>query len=159
MQHATAARGERGIVGNQNKRGAALGLAAEQKFDDVASGCLVEIAGRFVGDDDGGIGRQGAGERDALLLAAGQFGGIMPGALRQSDRGEFAFGDGVGIANAGKFLPRKRASRSSSRPSKSCPATTTEPESGRSSPVITMSSVDLPEPDGPSKATASPRPI
>ncbi len=32
----------------------------------------------------------------------------------------------------------------------------TEPESGRSSPVMTISSVDLPEPDGPSSATASP---
>src|ERR1700733_15475078 len=35
----------------------------------------------------------------------------------------------------------------------------TEPESGRSSPVMTMSNVDLPDPDGPRSATASPRPI
>ena len=33
------------------------------------------------------------------------------------------------------------------------------PESGRSNPVITINSVDLPEPEGPSRATASPRPI
>src|SRR5271168_1049914 len=56
-------------------------------------------------------------------------------------------------------LPRKRASSSSPRRLNSSPATTTEPEFGRSKPVITMSSVDLPEPDGPSSATASPRPI
>src|ERR1700691_1450856 len=55
--------------------------------------------------------------------------------------------------------PRKRASASSSRSRNSSPATMIEPESGRSSPVITISSVDLPEPDGPSRPTASPRPI
>src|SRR5215472_11296136 len=54
--------------------------------------------------------------------------------------------------------PRKRASRSSSRVRRFCPATMTVPESGRSNPVITINSVDLPEPDGPSRATASPRP-
>src|SRR5215831_19451044 len=60
VQHAIAARSQRGIVRDQNQRGAALGLAAEQKLDDLASGRFVEIAGRFVGDDDGRVGRQGA---------------------------------------------------------------------------------------------------
>src|ERR1700728_1678774 len=54
------------------------------------------------------------------------------------------------------WVPRKRASESSSSLRKSAPATMTEPASGRSSPVITIKSVDLPEPDGPSSATASP---
>ena len=57
------------------------------------------------------------------------------------------------------FLPRKRASASSLSFCRSSPATTTEPLSARSSPVITISSVDLPDPDGPSRPTASPRPI
>src|SRR6516225_7344103 len=56
-------------------------------------------------------------------------------------------------------LPRKRARASSSSLLKSLPATNTEPESARSSPVITISRVDLPDPDGPRSATASPRPI
>src|SRR5580693_5774432 len=56
-------------------------------------------------------------------------------------------------------LPRKRASASSSSCCNSCPATTTEPVSGRSNPVITISRVDLPDPDGPSRPIASPRPI
>ena len=50
-------------------------MAAEQKLDDLRSGGLVEIAGRLVGDDDRRIGRERARERDALLLAAGQFAG------------------------------------------------------------------------------------
>src|SRR5262245_21846551 len=55
--------------------------------------------------------------------------------------------------------PRNRASASSSRAPSAWSATTTEPESGRSRPAITISSVDLPEPDGPTMPTASPRPI
>src|ERR1700756_4353105 len=55
--------------------------------------------------------------------------------------------------------PRNRASASSSSRPRSWPATVTVPESGRSSPAITISRVDLPEPDGPTSPTASPRAI
>src|SRR5450432_673329 len=41
----------------------------------------------------------------------------------------------------------------------SCPPMVTLPESGISRPAITRSSVVLPEPDGPSRATSSPRRI
>src|SRR6516164_3856029 len=54
------------------------------------------------------------------------------------------------------WRPRKRASASSSRALKGVPLTTTSPLSGRSSPAITISSVDLPEPDGPIRPIASP---
>src|SRR5215218_4238749 len=56
-------------------------------------------------------------------------------------------------------LPRKRASASSSSRDRSVPSTTTRPESGRSRPAMVISRVDLPEPDGPTRPTASPRPI
>ncbi len=52
--------------------------------------------------------------------------------------------------------PRKRASASSSSPARSVPSTTTFPESGRSSPAMVISRVDLPEPEGPTRPTASP---
>src|SRR5262249_58999360 len=55
--------------------------------------------------------------------------------------------------------PRNLASASSSRPPSAWSATTTEPESGRSRPAMTISRVDFPEPDGPTMPTASPRPI
>src|SRR6516225_127698 len=103
VQHAIAACRQRRIVRDENQRGAALGLTAEQKLDDLAPGCFVEIAGRFVGDDDGRVGRQGAGERDPLLLAAGKLGGIMPSALRQADGGEFALGDCLCVGHAGEL--------------------------------------------------------
>src|SRR4030088_1859683 len=57
------------------------------------------------------------------------------------------------------WRPRKRASAPRASRPISWPATRTVPVSGRSSPAITISSVDLPEPDGPTKPTASPRPI
>ena len=62
---------------------------AEQKLDHLLSGLLVEIAGRLVGDEDRGIRRERAGERDALLLAARQLRGIMRQPLRQADVGQF----------------------------------------------------------------------
>src|SRR5579863_783158 len=52
--------------------------------------------------------------------------------------------------------PRKRANASSSRALKGVPLTTTSPLSGRSSPAITIRSVDFPEPDGPIRPSASP---
>ena len=154
------------------------------KFDDLSSRRLVEIAGRLVGDEEGGIRSERAGERDALLLAAGQFGRICDQAAGQPDGGEFALGAGKRVARAGELerhgdVLQRRHGRNQVEALKndadvlaaearesilvefvqSSPATTTEPLSGRSSPVITMSSVDLPEPDGPSRPTASPRPI
>src|SRR5664279_635968 len=54
------------------------------------------------------------------------------------------------------WRPRKRASASSSRALNAVPPTTTSPLSGRSSPAITISSVDFPEPEGPIRPIASP---
>ena len=54
------------------------------------------------------------------------------------------------------WRPRKRARASSSRALNAVPLTTTSPLSGRSSPAITISSVDFPEPDGPIRPIASP---
>ena len=73
------------------------------KLDDLAPGRLVEIAGRLVGDDQFRIGRQRAGQRDALLLAAGQFGRIVMQALRQPDCRQFLFGAAQRVAGAGEF--------------------------------------------------------
>ncbi len=46
-------------------------MFGEQEIDDLLAGGLVEIAGRFVRHQNGGIGRQRAGQRHALLFAAG----------------------------------------------------------------------------------------
>ena len=52
--------------------------------DGVGGGC-VEVPGRFVRKQEFGLGDERAGERDALLLAAGEFAGAVVGAVRQAD--------------------------------------------------------------------------
>ena len=64
-------------------------MLGEQQIDDLLAGGLVEIAGRLVGHEDRGIGRQRARQRDALLLAAGQLRRIMMQAVAEPDRGKF----------------------------------------------------------------------
>ncbi len=43
-----------------------------EELEDHLAGVRVEVAGRFVGEDDLGIVDQRAGDGDALLLAAGK---------------------------------------------------------------------------------------
>ena len=176
---------KRGIVRDQHQRGAAFGMAGEQKIDDLLAGVLVEIAGRLVGHHDGRIGRQRARHRHALLLAAGQLGRIMLQPLAEADADEFVArallrvgerrrapaapprfparswsgsdgttGTRCRRAGRGSAPARPRRARSSPRRRPS-----TDPVSVRSSPAITISSVDLPEPDGPTRPIASPLPI
>ena len=75
--HAVAAMRQRDVVGHQYQRHAALGMFGEQQIHDLLAGGLIEVAGRLVGHQDGWIGRERAGERNALLLAAGKLRGIM----------------------------------------------------------------------------------
>ena len=140
VQHAVAARGQRRVVGDQHQR-ACRARAWPRNSNSMISRpvVLVEIAGRLVGDEDRRIGRERAGERNALLLAAGQFGRIVVQPLAKADGGQFALGArkrvGAPASSSGTatfssavmvgirwkdwntmpiFLPRKRASASSS---------------------------------------------
>jgi len=87
-------------MGDQNQRGSASGLAREQEIDDLGTGRLVEIAGRLVGDQDRWVRGPRPGESDALLLAARQFGRIVPAPIRQADRRELLAGALSGIIGA-----------------------------------------------------------
>ena len=150
----------------------------EQEIDDRAPGRLVEIAGRLVGDQQRGPRRQRARERDALLLAARELGGIMAAAARRgrpapvplaarakasrapaSSSGAATFSSAVIVGmrwNDWKTMPirapRNRASASSLMRWMATPSTRIAPLSGRSSPAMVISSVDLPEPDGADEA-------
>ena len=67
------------------KRHAALGMLGEQEVDDLLAGGLIEIAGRLVRDENRRIGRQRAGQRDALLLAARELRRIVMQPLAEPD--------------------------------------------------------------------------
>src|ERR1700743_1871126 len=84
--YAVAALVERGVVRHQHQRHAALGMFGEQEIDDLLSGGLVEIAGRFVSDENSRIGRERAGERDAWLFAARKLRRIVMQPVTEPDR-------------------------------------------------------------------------
>lgn len=103
VEYAIAACSELGVVRNESKGRSALAMAAKQKLNDLASRCLVKISGRLVGHEDGGIGRERAGQRDALLLAAGKFGWIMMEPRGKSDGFQFVLRSRQRIALSGEF--------------------------------------------------------
>src|SRR5579872_5499256 len=101
-----AARGEVRIMGDEDERRAALGAQFEEKIDDRLARRFVEIAGRFVGDEDGRPRRQSSGERDALLLAARKLRRIMSEAAGKADRGELGLGAVKRVGRAGELQRR-----------------------------------------------------
>ena len=82
---------------------AAPDMAGEQQLDDLLASVLVEVAGRLVRHQDGGIGRQRARHRHALLLAAGQFGWIVLQPVAETDADEFVAGVLLRIGDAGEL--------------------------------------------------------
>lgn len=72
------------IVGHQN--GGALFLLSQLEHDveHFAAGLLVEASGGFVGEQDRGASREGAGQRDSLLLPARELAGIVVSASGES---------------------------------------------------------------------------
>ena len=57
------------IVGDHNDRSAA-GIELTEESHDLSARRRVEIAGRFVGQEDRRVVHEGSGNRDALLLPA-----------------------------------------------------------------------------------------
>ena len=68
---APGALGEGGVVGDHDDGLAGGGELLEQVGDEFAV-FTVEVAGGFIGQQHGGLVGQGAGDGDALLLAAGE---------------------------------------------------------------------------------------
>src|SRR5208282_5047298 len=68
-------RGVRGVVGHEDQRRVRGRTEAEQELDDAVAGPLVEVARGFVREDEPWRIHEGAGERDALPLAAREMGG------------------------------------------------------------------------------------
>ena len=74
---------------------AVLAVQLLQQAEHLLGGLAVEVAGRLVADQQRRVGDDRAGDRDALLLAAGQLAGLVRGAIGQAhqlqrDRGILA---------------------------------------------------------------------
>src|SRR5439155_13350629 len=64
------------LVGDQNDS-VACPLQPVEQVHDFDAGSRVQVAGRLVGQDDGGMVHQGAGDGDALALPAGELGRLV----------------------------------------------------------------------------------
>src|SRR5882672_7891150 len=73
-------------MSHQEQSRAYARLECKQQLDDGRARGAVEISRRLVGKQDLGFMHNGAGERYALLLAAGELSWIMVEAMGQRDR-------------------------------------------------------------------------
>src|SRR5579875_173402 len=76
---------DRAVMADQYQRQPAVAPQFRQQVDDLVPGVLVEVAGRLVGEHHPGLLDQGTGDRDPLLLAAGQFRWQMARPVGQPD--------------------------------------------------------------------------
>ena len=182
---ARAAFGDTVIVGDDEDGGAEALVEVADEREDLGAGVRVEVAGGLVGEQDGRGEGEGAGDGDALALAAGEFVGevieavaelheveqfaravvdLLRGRAPCRCRGRATFSrqesEGRRLKNwkMKPILSRRRRVRSSSeRSATDWPSMRISPEVGRSRPPMRLRRVDLPEPEGPTMETISPR--
>ena len=103
LDHAVAARRDRAVVGHEHERRAVRGIEVEQELDHARAGRRVEVAGRLVGEQHGGPRHEGARDRDALLLAAGELARVVAEPRAEADLLEHRPRAGARIAPAGEL--------------------------------------------------------
>src|SRR5262249_59554888 len=69
---------DRGVVRDDDKRHALRPVQLAEQGNDLPAGGLVEVACRLVRQHDGRVPGERPGDRDPLLLAAGQLPGTVP---------------------------------------------------------------------------------
>src|SRR5687768_8032763 len=99
-RHAARRAGRDGGVMRDDADRGPLVVQASEHVQDLSAGAGVEVARRFVGEDDGGLPDDGAGDRDALPLAARQCAGTVVLAVRQADTVERVRGAATALATA-----------------------------------------------------------
>ncbi len=72
MDHTLAAPHQIAIMRHQNEGCPSPGPERKEKIHDLGSGCLVEIAGGFIGKQKGRLGGKSPSQGNALLFAAGE---------------------------------------------------------------------------------------
>ena len=74
------------LVGDHQHGNAPVAVQRHQQVHDFVTTLAVEVTGRLISQQHGGIGDDGASDGDPLLLAAGQLGGRMFFPAQQADR-------------------------------------------------------------------------
>ncbi|GAA3241288.1 hypothetical protein GCM10020256_64160 [Streptomyces thermocoprophilus] len=75
-------------MGDEQDGEAELPVEVAQQLEDGAGGLRVEGAGGLVGQQHLGVAGEGAGDADALLLAAGELGGVGARLVGEADEVE-----------------------------------------------------------------------
>ena len=96
-EDAVAAAGELKVVGYEDAGESVFAVEALEEGEDAFGGLGVEIAGGFVGQQEFGLGDEGAGYGEALLFPAGELAGAMVAAVGQFDACEPCGGFGEGL--------------------------------------------------------------
>ena len=73
------------LVSYQNNRQAGVFVQSLQYGHDLFAGLAVQVPCRLVGEQDSRLLDQRSGDAYALLLAAGELGGLVVGAVAESD--------------------------------------------------------------------------
>ena len=76
------------VMGDEDQSPTSFTTCAREKHGDFTCVLIVEVADRFVGEDERGIVDESPGNRDALLLAPAQSRRPVPGAIAKTDRVE-----------------------------------------------------------------------
>ena len=95
--------GDVGLVGDEDD-GVALGVEIVEEGHDLVAGLGVEVSGGLVGEDDGGVVDEGAGDGDALALAAGELVGLVHHAGAEVDALEHGLGAGDALGGGGAVV-------------------------------------------------------
>ena len=174
------------VVRDHDDRLAVLAVERLQQVEDLVAGLAIEVAGRLVAEQQRRVGDDRAGDADALLLAAGELARVVLRAVGEADdlqrdrrtrlrRSAF---DSL-VSSSGSSTLRSRGqhrqqvveledeadvprapARRAAPPRQLVDALAADldrcPPVGVSSPPIRLSSVVLPEPDGPISARKSP---
>jgi hypothetical protein len=93
------------VMGADHERGFHFRRDVHQHFDNVGSSVLVELAGRFVGEEKTGALREGTCDGDALHLTAGELFGQFGMEVREvepRERRGRAFA-GFGLSDSGEY--------------------------------------------------------
>jgi len=90
-------------MGHEHERGAGGGVEFEEHVDDRSARFVVEVAGRFVGEENFRAVDKSAGQGHALLLAAGELRRVMAGAVAEADATEDFAGGLLRAAHAAQL--------------------------------------------------------
>jgi hypothetical protein len=84
-EHPIGLGGRAGVVGDHHDGATEVARRVAQQSEHLGRRAGVEVASRLVREHDGRLGDERAGDRDALLLTAGELGGAVALAVGEAD--------------------------------------------------------------------------